>query len=253
MELNRARFYSVVYGSTFDVHDRFNIGTYKEKQLHIILKKYFEPDPAFHEVPTEGFIADIRRGDEITEIETSGFTGLKPKLEAYFPAFRVELVHPLAGVKYVSWIDPETRAITPRKRSPKKEGAYDLLFEMVRILPFVAEKNLTVLGPVLEVDEYRLLDGWSRDRKRGSHRYERMPVELIDMIELKTDDDYRRWIPADLAETFTVRDFAEAARIPEGTARAVMKVMEARGVLSAGGKKGNARLYARARKGTAGI
>ena len=61
MEINRARFYTVVYNTTFDEHDRFNIGTYKEKKLHIILKRYFESDPAFHEIPTNGFIADIRR------------------------------------------------------------------------------------------------------------------------------------------------------------------------------------------------
>lgn len=245
MEVNRARFYSTVYDVTVDSHERFNIGTYKEKKLHVILKKYFEPDPAFHEVPTNGFIADVRRGDEITEIETKGFTGLGPKLEAYLPDYRVRLVHPLAGKKYVSWIDPETKEISPRHLSPKKEGAYDLLFEMVRILPYVAEKNLTVLGPVFEMDEYRMADGWGRGGKRGSHRFERIPVDIADMIELSTDDDYRKWIPDGLPEAFTVRAFAEKARIGTGIARAVMKVMERRGVLAAAGKEGRAVTFAR--------
>ena len=245
MEINRARFYTIADGCAFDVHERFNIGTYKEKQLHIILKKYFEDDPSFREVPTNGFIADIRRGEEIIEIETSGFSGLKPKLGAYLPEYRVTLVRPLAGKKFVSWIDPGTREISPPKRSPKKEGAYDLLFEMVRILPYVTERRLTVLGPVFEMNEYRLKDGWGRDGKRGSHRYERIPTDFCDMIELTTDDDYRRHIPESLPETFTVKEFAAEAKIGEGPARAVIKVLGTRGVLRNLGREGRSIRYAR--------
>ena len=246
MEINRARFYGIVCGAASEAHERFNIGTYKEKKLHIILKKYFEDDPACQEVPTNGFIADIRRGDTVTEIETAGFSGLKPKLAAYLPEYRVNLVHPLAGRKTVSWIDPETKEISAPKRSPKKEGAYDLLFEMVRILPYVSEKRLTVLGPVMEMDEYRMADGWGRGGKRGSHRFEQIPVDLIDIIELTTDDDYRRWIPGTLGESFTVREFAAGAKIGEYTARPVIKVMEARGVLRSLGKTGRSVRYGRA-------
>ena len=246
MEINKARFYKIVYDTTFDEHERFNIGTYREKKLHIMMKRYFEENEDYHEVPTCGFIADIRRGDEITEIETSGFTGLKPKLEAYFPDYRVTLVHPLVGRKYVSWIDPETREFSPRKRSPKKEGGYELLFEMVYILPFVAEKKLTVLGPVLEMDEYRLLDGWSRDRKRGSHRFERVPTDLLDMIELSTDEDYRRYLPDTLGERFTAKDFRTAAHLADYPARAILKVFAARGVIAEAGKEGRSMTYARA-------
>lgn len=44
-------------GSVKAEHKRYNIGTYKEKELHIILKKYFEPDSTYHEIKTNGFIA----------------------------------------------------------------------------------------------------------------------------------------------------------------------------------------------------
>ena len=104
MEINKAHFYSVVYDTTFDEHERFNIGTYKEKKLHIILKKYFEPDERYHEIPTNGYIADIRKDNNIIEIETSGFSGLKPKLDAYLPTFHVTLVYPVAAKRYISWI-----------------------------------------------------------------------------------------------------------------------------------------------------
>ena len=245
MEPNRARFYNIIYNTTFDEHERYNIGTSKEKKLHIILKKYFEEDTAYHEIRVNGFIADVCRDGVITEIETSGFSGLGPKLEAYLPEYRVNLVYPLAAVKYVSWIDPETSEISPRKKSPKKANVYDAIFELVRILPHVNSTNLTVAAPMLEIDEYRMLDGWSRDRKRGSNRYERVPVDLLDIVTLTTDDDYRAQIPESLPEQFTAKEFCKAIRRDERIGRGVMKVLETRGVLTKTEKQGRSQLWMR--------
>ena len=240
MELNKARFYNVIYNTTFDEHERYNIGTYKEKKLHIILKKYFESDSTYHEIPTNGYIADIRKDGNIIEIETSGFSGLKPKLEAYLSEYSVTLVYPLAAKRYISWIDPDTFEISNKRLSPKKANVYDAIFELVRILPFVKNKNLTVVAMMLEIDEYRMLDGWSRDRKKGSNRYERIPIDVIDMIELKTDDDYRKYIPEELRKDFTVKEFAKKVRIRENRARGIIKVFENRGIVTNTGKVGRA-------------
>lgn len=246
MILNKARFYNITYDLTFDVHERFNIGTYKEKTLHLALKKYFEDNDDYHEVPTNGFIADIRRDNVITEIETHGFSGLVPKLSAYLPEYKVNLVHPLAAKKYVSWIDPDTREISARRISPKKETVYDGLFELVRILPHVKNENLNVVFLLLEMDEYKLLDGWSRDRKRGAHRFERIPTDVFELIEINTDEDYIKYIPESCVKDFTVKDFARGAKIDTGVARAVIKVMEERGVIVKKGKSGRSFIYSRA-------
>lgn len=245
MDINRARLYSILESMTLSEHQRYNIGTYKEKKLHYIMKKYFEPDENYHEVPVNGFIADILRDNRITEIESAGFSGLGPKLAAYSPDYDVTMVHPLCAVKYVSWIDPESGTISPRKKSPKKEGPYDLLFELIRIMPYICNKNIRFVSPLLEVDEYKLLDGWSKDRKRGAHRFERIPLDIIDMVCLETDDDYIKYIPEACVEKFKVKDFAKAARIDAHKAQAVLKVMEKRGVIARDGNAGRAFLYSR--------
>ncbi|MBE6625919.1 MAG: hypothetical protein E7628_01880 [Ruminococcaceae bacterium] len=246
MILNKARFYNITYNLTFDVHERFNIGTYKEKTLHLALKRYFEESDDYHEVPTNGFIADVRRDNEITEIETLGFSGLVPKLSAYLPEYKVNLVHPLAAKKYVSWIDPGTREISQRRISPKKETVYDGLYELVRILPHIKNENLNVVFLLLEMDEYKLLDGWSRDKKRGAHRFERIPTDVFELIEINSDEDYIKYIPDSCVRDFTVKDFARGAKIDTGVARAVVKVMEARGVIEKIGKSGRSFIYSRA-------
>ena len=133
IDINRPLFYKVCCDATVKDHERYNIGTYKEKKLHMILKHYFEQDTDHHEVPFGGYIADIKRDDRIIEIETSGFSGLGGKLSAYLPEAKVNLVYPIPHIKYVAWIDPDSGDISPKRRSPKKKGAYEALFEAVRI------------------------------------------------------------------------------------------------------------------------
>jgi Fic family protein len=99
--------------------------------------------------------------------------------------------------------------------------------------------------PFLEIDEYRLLDGWSRDKKRGSHRYERIPTDLFRIEEFSADADYIRCIPENCEDTFTLAEFAKEARISGHAANGVVKVLMERGLLERVGKRGRAYLYTR--------
>jgi len=246
MEINKARFYTVTYEMTTAEHERFNIGTYKEKKLHRILKLYFEEDPAFHEIPYAGFIADIKRENQIIEIETSGFTGLREKLNAYLPECRVLLVYPIASCRTVSWIDPESGEISPKRKSPKKENVYDLLFECIYIADYLSSPNLTVAGVCMEMQEYRMLDGWSRDKKRGSHRYERIPTDLYDIITLSGREDYEALLPEECQKDFTMAQFCRAIGRNQYTGRAIMKILIKLGIVVQKGKIGRCLSYSRA-------
>ncbi len=245
MELDRARFSRVTYDMTLEEHERFNIGTYKEKKLHRILKLYLEEDTSCHEIPHAGFIADIKKGDQIIEIETSGFTGLREKLEAYLPTCQVTLVYPMTAVRYLSWIDPTTGDISPKRRSPKKETIADLLFECIYILDYLDHPNLTIVGMCLEMQEYRLLDGWSRDKKKGSHRYERIPVDLLDIITLHGREAYAAQIPPSCQENFTMKEFCAAMGTNQYVGRAIMKIYKKLSLLEESGKIGRCLTYSR--------
>ncbi len=245
MEVNKALFYTITYNMTTAEHERFNIGTYKEKKLHRILKLYFEEDTAYHEVPYAGFIADIKRENRIIEIETSGFTGLREKLEAYLPECHVTLVYPVAASRTVSWIDPESGEISPKRKSPKKENVYDLLFECIYILDYLSNPNLTIAGVCMEMQEYRMLDGWSRDKKRGSHRYERIPTDLFEIITLSRREDYEALIPAECRTDFTMPQFCKAIGRNQYTGRAIMKILIKLGLVVQKGKIGRCLSYSR--------
>ena len=74
-------------------HERYNIGTYRERSQHLILKHYFEPDSDRHEIPLEGYIADIYSEAGVIEIQTSSFGALQSKLEAFLRNYPVTLVY----------------------------------------------------------------------------------------------------------------------------------------------------------------
>lgn len=240
-----ARFYQVVYDAASESHERFNIGTYREKKLHLILKRYFEPDPAYHEIPTEGFIADILHDGHIIEIESNSLTGLHEKLDAYLPCYSVDIVYPLAEKRYIIWIDPATGAMTQRRQSPKKANAYDAIAECIRLREYLARPGFRILAALMDIEEYRLLDGWSRNRKKGSHRYERIPLALNRIIILSDKASFARWLPEDCPDPCTVREFAAAAHLPLERARTVLYVFVAVGIVEQAGKRGREILYRR--------
>lgn len=242
-DVNRARFLHLAYTSSVLKHEREGIGTYKEKKLHLILKKYFDSDPDHEEVPLAGFVADIYDGSEIMEIQTSGFASMGDKLEAFLPLCPVTVIYPVAEKKWVCWIDPETGEFSAKNRSPKKGRVFDAVPEMIYILKYLQHPNLTVRVVMLEIEEYRLLDGKrSKTKKRGSHRFERMPVDMFGIYDFHSAEDFASQLPP-LPDPFTSADFAAAARLRGRRISAALKVLEELGVIIRCGKKGKAVLY----------
>ena len=57
------------------------IGTLSEKSIHSEIKNYLEPNKEYQEVKVGNYIADIKRGNEIFEIQTQQFKNLIFKLK----------------------------------------------------------------------------------------------------------------------------------------------------------------------------
>ena len=95
------------------------------------------------------------------------------------------------------------------------------------------------------MEEYRLLNGWSRDRKKGAGRYDRIPVSLTREVRFDRIEDYGRLIPADLPEPFTSAEFAKAVSIPKKESGRVLHILNYLQVIERYGKKGRLYLYIR--------
>lgn len=219
------------------------IGTQNEKTLHAFLKNYVEPDQAYQEVPVGPYIADILNSEGITEVQTANFGQLRDKLDAFLPHYPVQIVFPIPHEKWIIWIDPKTGERLARNRSPRKGTFYHAFKELYRIRRFLGDENLSIRLMLIDMDEYRLLDGWSRDKKRGSHRLDRIPLGIFDEMVLSSAQDYKKLIPSDLPQPFTNAQFARSVRFYKSGFSHVTQILAEQGVLVRAGKSGNSILY----------
>jgi hypothetical protein len=223
----------------------YNIGTYKEKTLHSVLKYYYSPEIDYHEVKLGRYIADIMQNEQIIEIQTGSFTPLRGKLAYFVPLYPVTVVYPVPHVKWISWIDPQTGEVTKKRKSPKQGSPYSIFGELYKIKDFLTHEHFHLRIVMLDLEEYRNLDGWSRDRKKGSHRHDRIPVGLDSEIVLTTPQDYMFFIPEAFYETeFTIAQFGSVCQLNRRLSYNAVKILNDIGLLNFVGKRGNAFVYA---------
>lgn len=222
---------------------RQGIGTLSEKTVHAVLKNYYAPDTDMHEIPIEGFVADIYTGSEIIEIQTRSFNAMRRKLEAFLPIYPVTIVYPIPHIKWLSWIDEQTGETSPMRKSPKKGNASQAFMELYKIRPFLTDSNLKFRFALIDMEEYRLLNGWSRDKKKGSDRYDRIPCKFVEEVCINRREDYMQFIPYDIKEPFTTKEFAQCAKIPVRLAQTMLLILSDLSIVERTGKQGRSYLY----------
>ena len=222
---------------------RLQIGTLSEKTVHAVVKNYYEPDEDKQEIPIEGLYADIFTGNEIIEIQTRSFDQVRKKLDRFLPEYPVTVVLPIPDTKWLIWIDEETGELTKPRKSPKKGSEYAAFKELYKIKPYLKKEGLTIVLLFLDMEEYRLLNGWSRDKKKGSERYDRIPTAFVGEVCIDCIRDYMQLIPYELPEQFTVKEFAKCAKIPAQLAGTILLIFTDLELVTRVGKKGNSYIY----------
>ncbi len=230
---------------------RDGIGLLEEKRLHSILKRWICDDFTTHEqkVPGRGektrkFVADVLTHDgEIFEIQTGDLYPMRRKIEFYMTEtdHTVTVVHPLIGKKQILWLHPENGEITPA-RSPLREGVLHGIAQLKPFLPYLATPRFHLVFPVIEAEEYRLLDGWGRGGKRGSHRYELLPRALTEVYRLSTREDFCAHFPEMPAE-FTAKEFGKSTRLGGYDLYDALAVFEGLGIIKKCGTRARATLW----------
>ena len=234
-------------------NESLKIGVLGEKSLHSILKCFITDRAEYYEIPIlsrnekdkHRYIADVCMNGKIYEIQTGGFYPLIPKLTYYLTEteYDVTVVHPIPRVRYKVWIDPETGTLQSRKKSPKTGKAEDALREIFWIRHLLSHERLHIRLLFLEEEEYRYLNGWSYDKKRGSERCERVPAALFGTVDLQNADDYRLFLSDDLPQEFTATELGRALGLSGKAVYCALKVFLELGYIEAIGKRGRSVLY----------
>lgn len=222
---------------------RYGIGTLSEKSVHAILKNYFEPDEDKHEIPIENFVADIYSDGEIIEIQSKQFYKMKNKLKTFLPLYPVTIVYPIPKEKWLIWINQETGELSEKRKSPLKGSPYMVFQELYGIKMFLKDPHLKIVLMLMNMEEYKFLNGWGKDKKKRAEKYDRIPTELVEEIAILCPQDYMQFVPYDLEETFTVKDFARSAHIPVPLAQTTVNILHHMEMIERVGNKGKAYLY----------
>ena len=222
---------------------RLGIGTLSEKTVHAILKNYYEPDEDRQEIPIENYVADIYSDGEIIEIQTRQFNKLRDKLKTFLSLYPVTVVYPIPREKWLIWVDEESGELSKKRKSPAKGNPYVAFVELYKIKMYLKDPNLRLRLVLIDMEEYRLLNGWSKDKKKGSTRYDRIPTQLVEEVEINCPEDYMQFVPYELEDDFTTKDFAKAAHIPVSLAQTVLNILYYVGTVERVGKQGRAYLY----------
>lgn len=145
--------------------------------------------------------------------------------------------------EWLYWLNPQTGETSNAHKSPKTGNAYEIFRQLVYLMPYLTDPHLHFCITLLDVDEYRLLDGWSRDKKRGSHRYDRIPRSFAGEVRIDCPQDFMQFVPYPLPEPFTAKEFQKAAHIAGRIGQNTVTVLRHLGILEQTGKRGNSFLY----------
>ena len=221
------------------------IGTLCEKTIHAVLKTYFSPETQYQEQKVSNYVADIFKDNQIIEIQTRNFNTLRRKLDAFLPEHDVTIVYPVAHTKWLCWVNEETGEVSKPRKSPKTGSPVQIFPELYRIKNYLTHPNLHLHIVMLDVEEYRLLNGWSKDKKRGSSRNDGIPVALSDEFIIRETSDYVQLIPDSLPTQFTTKDYKKAAHISQSGAWTALNILAHVQVIKQVGKQGNALVFER--------
>ena len=224
-------------------HNNKGIGTLSEKTLHAVLKLYYEPDEDKHEVAMSGYYADIYNDKGIIEIQTRQLNKLRDKLSVFLQDYHVTVVYPLPFNKWLSWVNPDNGEVQGRRKSPRHFTEYDAFYELYKIKSYLKNPNLSINLVLMDMEEYKLLNSWSYDKKRGSTRYDRVPVGIRRIVKFDRIEDYMQLVPADLKEDFTVKDFAMAAGVSVEASRYTLNILNYLEIVKRTGRVKNGYVY----------
>lgn len=221
-----------------------HIGTLRERSLHAAVKDWYARPGDHLEISVDGYVIDLIRGELLIEIQTRGFSPLKQKLERLTQQHSVRLVHPIGHEKWIVRVEADGETLIGRRKSPKRGRPEDVFDHLVSFPELITRDTFVLEVLMIQEEEVRCHDGNGTWRHPEWQRADRRLLGVVEQRRLGTPDDFRAFLPEDLARPFTNRDLMQAADLPLRLTGKVTYCLRRMGVLEVVGKRGNAQLFA---------
>ena len=222
-----------------------------ETALHAALKDWYAEPGDEVEVPFEGYIIDVKRGETLIEIQTGSFSSIKAKLYDLVPHYPVRLVYPIAQDRWIVRVAQDQSTVLSRRKSPKHGNLLQVFDELVRFPALLAEPNLNLELLLTQEEELRHHEPKRRSRRswrrHGWMTHERRLLKVLSVHRFTSPSDLATLLPEALsapgAAPFTTRELATALKERKRLAQRMAYCLRESGVLQVVGKRGNAFLY----------
>ena len=225
--------------------DMKTIGSLNEKPLHAALKAWCLQPGDQTEVPVDGYIIDIVRGDLLIEVQTRNFSAIKAKLLSLTAHHPVQVVYPIAQHKWIVKLPTDDHKNPRRRKSPKRGMLIHLFEELVSFPELLAHPHFSLHIVAIQEEEVRRHDprhGW---RRKGWVTHERRLVQVEEEHIFTSPDDLAVLIPTHMSDAFTTADLATALKTSRRIAQKMAYCLDRMHLITQIGKQGNARIYRR--------
>lgn len=193
-------------------NDGDGIGTYNEKRFHRIFKRFVTDDASCYEIKIGKYVADVLCDGHITEIQTTAYAKLAPKIRYYLEQtdYTVSVVMPLICERLIIRADRETGEVRYTRRSPQKKGLSDAFANLYYLRELLPNERLMVHVMLVSAEEYRYSERM-RYRREGAYDRDVRPVDIREEIVLRGKEAYLRFIPQSLkGREFDAKEFGKA-------------------------------------------
>lgn len=225
-----------------------SVGTQNEKLIHSALKNYYAPFSDEQEIKIGNYFADAVSEDGIFEIQSKQLYRLCGKLSEFLPAAKVNVIYPLVCEMKTLFINTDSGEVVRETPARKSDSLLSAFEEIYSIRQYLNDENLTIIISRLKIEKRVYFRGDIIPDLRSKYTrkkciIERVPVSVCEEITLGSRADYARFLPNELPETFTKKEFLKAIGDAKSSLR--LEVLRAVGLIKQVGKKGHENLYIR--------
>lgn len=225
-----------------DPKKRSGIGTLNEFSLHAEIIQKLAREGDVLEAELEGYFIDILRGNQIIEVQTRNLGKLVKKAHALAGTYQVEIVYPIAELKYIVRHSAEGEPVS-RRKSPKKGRVVDVFNEIVNATTLISPENVVLTVLLIETDEIWKDDGHGSWRRQGWSISERRLVNILGKRRFSQPEDLLVLLPDALPSPFTNAQLAQMLNVRGRLAGKITYTLRKMGVLSVVGRQGRAYLF----------
>ena len=223
-----------------------SVGTWNrawmETTLHRQLKEKFREPGSEIEVKLGRYRIDVVNGQRLMEIQRSGLSSIRDKIGKLLKdGYTVDVVKPLVSRKRLIKLNRKDGKEVDRRWSPLRGTILDLFDELIYFTRVFPHPNLTLITPLIQIEEIRYPGHGKRRRRRAGDFVvgDRMILEMEDAHTFRTVHDLHLLLPSDLPKVFDTQQLANGLGVPRHQAQRIAYVMRKTGAAIETGKQGN--------------